>query len=101
MRFQRPRGPTISEGTARVINSQLTGFQSLEKPRAARWLQKVFGYSRESVYLYKDGVHRILRFLAGRNDDGERRAVGADGSLTGYAAGLDRKRRLLQLENIL
>ena len=29
------------------------------------------------------------------------RVVGAGGSLTGYAAGLDRKRRLLQLENIL
>ena len=29
------------------------------------------------------------------------RVVGADGSLTGYAAGLDRKRRLLQVENIL
>ncbi len=28
------------------------------------------------------------------------RVVGADGSLTGYAAGLDRKRRLLQLEKI-
>ena len=27
------------------------------------------------------------------------RVIGADGSLTGYAAGLDRKRRLLQLEN--
>ncbi len=26
------------------------------------------------------------------------RVIGADGSLTGYAAGLDRKRRLLQLE---
>ena len=29
------------------------------------------------------------------------RVVGADGSLTGYAYGLDRKRRLLQLEGIL
>ena len=29
------------------------------------------------------------------------RVVGTKGSLTGYAAGLDRKRRLLQLENIL
>ena len=29
------------------------------------------------------------------------RVIGAGGSLTGYAAGLDRKRRLLQLENIL
>jgi methylated-DNA-[protein]-cysteine S-methyltransferase len=26
------------------------------------------------------------------------RVVGADGSLTGYAAGLDRKRKLLELE---
>ena len=29
------------------------------------------------------------------------RVIDAGGSLTGYAAGLDRKRRLLQLENIL
>ena len=29
------------------------------------------------------------------------RVIGADGSLTGYAAGLDRKRRLLQLEKII
>ena len=29
------------------------------------------------------------------------RVIGADGSLTGYAAGLDRKRRLLQLEQII
>ena len=29
------------------------------------------------------------------------RVIGADGSLTGYAAGLDRKRRLLQLEHII
>lgn len=29
------------------------------------------------------------------------RVVGADGSLTGYAAGLDKKRRLLQLEQII
>ena len=53
------------------------------------------------MYLYADEQHLALRFAAGRDDDGDRRAVGADGSLTGYAAGLDRKRRLLQLENIL
>ena len=29
------------------------------------------------------------------------RVIGADGSLTGYAAGLDTKRRLLQLEQII
>ena len=29
------------------------------------------------------------------------RVIGADGSLTGYAAGLDKKRRLLQLEQII
>ena len=29
------------------------------------------------------------------------RVIGADGSLTGYAAGLDRKQRLLQLEHII
>ena len=29
------------------------------------------------------------------------RVIGADGSLTGYAAGLDKKRRLLQLEKII
>ena len=29
------------------------------------------------------------------------RVIGADGSLTGYAAGLDRKRRLLELEQII
>ena len=29
------------------------------------------------------------------------RVVGADGSLTGYAAGLDRKRALLRLEQTL
>ena len=28
------------------------------------------------------------------------RVIGADGSLTGYAGGLDRKRRLLQLERV-
>ena len=29
------------------------------------------------------------------------RVIGADGSMTGYAAGLDKKRRLLQLEKII
>lgn len=67
-----PRGATTTYGALAA---------ALDRPRAVRAVAAAIGRNPISIVV---PCHRVL---------------GADGSLTGYAGGLDRKRRLLALES--
>ena len=83
-----PYGKTLSYGelSARLAEQRTVqqGFASSATPRmSAQAVGRAVGHNPVAIIV---PCHRV---------------IGADGSLTGYAAGLDRKRRLLQLEQII
>lgn len=85
----------LSAGTA----FQQSVWQVLLKiPRGATW-----SYGAVSAAIGKPAAVRAVGGAVGRNPLGIvvpcHRVIGADGSLTGYAGGLDRKVALLQLES--
>jgi methylated-DNA-[protein]-cysteine S-methyltransferase len=63
---------------------------------------ETWSYGELARHLGNPGASRAVGLANGRNPVGImvpcHRVVGADGSLTGYAGGVDRKRLLLQLE---
>lgn len=87
------------------------------KPRGTEFQQRVWKsiarvpagktitYSELARRAGAEGSSRAAGAATGRNPIGLvvpcHRIVGADGSLTGYAGGLDRKTRLLELEGVL
>jgi methylated-DNA-[protein]-cysteine S-methyltransferase len=66
---------------------------------------KTISYGELAKRAGAPGQARAAGAATGRNPVGVvipcHRIVGADGSLTGYAGGLDRKQRLLELEGVL
>ena len=87
LRPAREFGRAVLEQLARVPYGQLTTYGTLAeqagKPRAARAVGTVMNRNPVPIVL---PCHRV---------------VGSSGSLVGYAGGLDRKRRLLELEGAL
>jgi methylated-DNA-[protein]-cysteine S-methyltransferase len=87
LRPAREFGRAVLEQLARVPYGQLTTYGTLAeragKPRAARAVGTIMNRNPIPIVL---PCHRV---------------VGSSGSLVGYAGGLDRKRRLLELEGAL
>jgi methylated-DNA-[protein]-cysteine S-methyltransferase len=63
---------------------------------------QTWSYGELAAHIGRPGASRAVGLANGRNPIGIivpcHRVIGADGSLTGYGGGLDRKRLLLQLE---
>jgi methylated-DNA-[protein]-cysteine S-methyltransferase len=83
-----------------------TGFQEKVWKEIARIpFGKTLTYSELAKRVGSPSAIRAAGASTGRNPVGIivpcHRVVGKDGSLTGYAGGLDRKRHLLKLENVL
>ena len=96
------------------FSGELTTFDLPLAPRGSKFQQRVWAGLQEIPYgqtesygelaerIGSPGAARAVGLANGRNPIGIvipcHRVVGANGSLTGYGAGLDRKRRLLDLE---
>ena len=92
--FDLPLDPAGTDFQQRVCN-QIAGVP----------FGKTITYSELARRAGASGAARAAGAATGRNPIGIvvpcHRIVGADGSLTGYAGGLDRKTRLLELEGVL
>jgi methylated-DNA-[protein]-cysteine S-methyltransferase len=102
---------------AEYFSGKRTGFDLPLAPRGSDFQQRVwreiarvpFGETISYAELARragaPGQARAAGAATGRNPVGVvipcHRIVGSDGSLTGYAGGLDRKRGLLELEGVL
>jgi methylated-DNA-[protein]-cysteine S-methyltransferase len=117
---EAPHAPPLKACIAQVTAYFETGRRDFDlplKPRGTDFQQRVwaqiarvpFGktitYSELARRAGAEGSSRAAGAATGRNPIGIvvpcHRIVGADGSLTGYAGGLERKTRLLELEGVL